>query len=210
MAASPQQPYRHPDATTHEQIVAEMPRPHFRWRLLLAAFVLLTVAGAVVFTRPYWMPQPAPSISLRVEEVEDQIIIRWDHKSPVVRMAERGTLQITDAGRTREIALDRPEARAGSLTLVREGEDVQVRLALFPTGQPEVEEFVRFLGSPVKTRLNGQLEQAEQDKQKLSTDVNQLKQALAKESIRSKSLRESVKGLENQLKQDGTRRINLP
>ncbi|MBK5290192.1 MAG: hypothetical protein JJE04_00675 [Acidobacteriia bacterium] len=196
-----------PAALPQERIVAAIPQV----KLLLPAFVLVLVAGAAVLTKPYWMPEPAPAIALRVEEIEDQIVIRWDLKSEVVRQAERGTLQIIDAGHTREIALDALEARAGSVTLMREGEDVQVRLALFRTGQPAVEEFARFLGSPVKAELTGQLEQAEQDKQQLATDVDRLKEALQQEALRSQRLRNSVKGLEDRLRQDeGRNRPSVP
>jgi hypothetical protein len=177
--------------------LTDLPEGRFRWRLFAMVVVLLLAIAAAVMTRPYWMGESAPSLTLRLEEVEDQLIIRWDHNSKAAREADRGVLQVIDGGQTRELALDTLEARNGSLTIVRQSEDVQVKLTLYSSGNKPVQEYARFLGGPVKPK--GAAQPGEQPG--VSADIERIKQALEQEASRSERLRETVRNLEERLKQ---------
>jgi len=182
-------------------VLSDLPTGKFRWRLLVTvALMLLVIAGAVI-TRKSWMGATEPPLALRLEEVEDQLIIRWDLHSPAARQADRGALEINDGGVRHEIPLDEVQARSGSVTFIRQSEDVQVHLTLQAQGREPAREFARFLGGPVKSRLATELEQTEMEKEQLNSDVERLRQALKEETSRTQRLRGSVKNLESQLKQ---------
>ncbi len=186
---------------------AKPARASHRREILAILGLILSLAGAAAVTQPYWRRMTLPgrsseALALRIHETEGQMQVSWDRNSAPVREAVLGRVRISDSGSLREIELTSGEVRTGSLTYVRESEDVEVRLTVERAGKPEVHEIARFLGPPAPRRLEAQLEEAEQQRTRMENESKKLRTELRRESVRSRQLRDSIRILEDRLRAD--------
>jgi hypothetical protein len=157
-----------------------------------------------VLTRPLWTPDSQQAaLALRIEEAQDDLIIRWDHNAAAVRRAQRGLLSIQDGALRKNLELSAEEARRGGVTYARTGEEVQVRLTVFDEEGAPRDESARYLGPPVANREGAaaapppDMDSVEQ----LRAERDRLRQALVEQQSRATQLRRTLRQLEEQLKQ---------
>jgi proteasome lid subunit RPN8/RPN11 len=197
-AATPKQPAELPPPPSFLQQQPE--RPGFAWKLLAVVAGVLVLGGVAVVGWSIWTALPADAIALRLEEKRDQLIVRWDHNAAPVRRAQRAVLQIADgAGRT-QLDLNAEEARLGSVTYARGGEDVEVRLTLYEDGRQSAQESARFLGPPVAPSTPAEPAPIPTVAE-LREERDRLRRALRDEQARGERLRQTMRQLENQVRQ---------
>jgi hypothetical protein len=112
--------------------------------------VLLGMAAGLLAVKTGWTraapAHPSPSVSLMAYDLNGQLQIRWDWAAESILSAEGGTLQIADGATRTVIALEKQRLRRGTVSYVRIGARVDVRLALQEPGGDAYEEFTSFVG----------------------------------------------------------------
>ena len=176
------------------------PKKGFRWGLVGAVLAVAALIAAAVMLIPQLMSNQPDAAGLRVEESGALLLIRWDQTIPRVRFADGGTVEITDNGETHVIRLDAEELTAGMVTYVRQGGDVKVALRVTRNGSVSLEEFARYLGPQVPPRETT-AESAGALSSQLGADEQRVDEATRQEAVRKARLEESVRILENRLRQ---------
>ena len=134
--------------------VRPTPPKHSRAWLWWAAIILGIAAGLFVFksgilkkdwTRVF-AADPPSSFSLMAYDLNGQLQIHWDWTAVPIRSAEAGTLEIMDGTARTVVALNKPRLRGGTVSYVRTGARVDVRLSLRQPDGKVSEEFTSFLG----------------------------------------------------------------
>jgi hypothetical protein len=159
-----------------------------RGRLWMLPVVLgLLVAGLFVKER-YLAPRNQP-FSLHVYDAGESVRIEWDQNAAPIRNAHIGVIDITDGGETKRYSLADEELRAGKMSYLRRGGDLELRMTVYPVGSTALQEFAHFLdpGSAVPAPVpasNPEIDQLRHERDRLDTEVKQLKEDLRKERSR--------------------------
>jgi proteasome lid subunit RPN8/RPN11 len=163
-----------------------------RWPWLLAwilALVALTVFGLRYFVlRPTTEP-----ISLAVLEREGQLQIAWSHTARPVAQAVRGTVEISDGGDTKRLALTPADLQRGNLTYQRHSGDVEIRLIVEDEAGEKTQEASRFLGKPPEKHEEAQTNDLETKRSDIDAEVTRLRQQNAEQATRIQQLERIVK-----------------
>ena len=121
------------------------PEPVWKTRFLWFAFTLAVfgfgaIAGyeyggqiqplRVIFAEPR-RPADPYSVNLTATAQDDNILLRWDRDSDLIKAAMRGVLTITEGIASREVKLDFPELRNGTVLYHRNGPEVGFKLELY-------------------------------------------------------------------------------
>lgn len=169
-----------------------------------AALGLLALAGAGVASYLWSLDRAGKSASLKVEESDrNSLMISWDHTSPLVSGADRGTLRIVDGGIERKVPLSFALVRSGSVTYMREADDVDIRLSLFREDRLMGQESAHFVGSSPLAGSpssvvgdDGSPISIDERRLQLQTEVSRLREVLREESTKTDRLREELSLLE--------------
>lgn len=121
-----------------------------RWIWAALAALLLLLGGGLFLPGLWRKAPPAAPLSLRLIEKNGRLDIQWDAGSPIVRQAQRGTLEITDGLAEVAFPLDAKLLKLGSWSMLRQSGEVQVRLEVEAPGREPVEESAHFVGPPPK------------------------------------------------------------
>ena len=163
-----------------------------RWPWLVAwalALIALTVLGLRYFVlRPAIEP-----ISLAVLEREGQLQIGWNHTARPVALATRGTLEISDGGDTRVIALTPKDLQRGNLTYQRHSGDVEIRLSVEDEAGEKTQEASRFLGRAPGKKEDTQTKQLETTRSDIEAENARLKQQIGEQAFEIQRLNRIVK-----------------
>jgi len=159
---------------------------------LLAVLAGLGLGAAGYKTQEQWLPRllalarrapsapaeapAAPAIGLSAVDSGGQLMIRWDHNSPIVRTGTGGLLMISDGGAAPLArALEVADLQAGFLTYARQYAQVDVMLTIHRPDGTEVREVATYLGQapvlpppPVADEAQKQL-QTDLEKQAIRT-----------------------------------------
>jgi hypothetical protein len=122
-------------------------RPRRKWPWLVAwvAVILILAAGGW----RWWMLSAAPEpITLAVVERDGQLQVQWNHSAKLVSEAARGSLEISDGGESKTMALSREMLASGNFTYVRKTGDVEVRMTVETPDGARWQEASRYLGRP--------------------------------------------------------------
>ena len=176
------------------------PKRRFRWGLVGVLIGIAALIAAAVLLIPQLMSTQPDAAGLRVEESGPLLLIRWDQTIPRVRFADGAVVEITDAGAPQSIRLDREELTSGMLTYVRQTGDVKVALRVTRNGSVALEEFARYLGPPVPPR-EALVDSGAQLNSQMGADEQRVDEALRQEAARKAQIEESVRILENRLRQ---------
>jgi hypothetical protein len=110
------------------------------------AAVVLALAG---LGWRYWMQSMVPEpITLAVLEHDGQLRVEWNHSAKLVREALRGSLELSDGGESKTIALSKEMLASGNFTYVRKSGDVEVRMTVETPDGARWQEASRYLGRP--------------------------------------------------------------
>ena len=181
-------------------LLKQTPSGGFPWRVLAVMVVIFALAATAVATRSLWMPATGGSLALRLEEAQNQIVIRWDHGSPAVLRAQKAVIEIDDGSLHKRLNLTQEEIRRGTVSYVRSGGEVDVRLVLLENDRPVQQESARLVGPSVAAPAAAP-PPAPPDPEALRAERESLRAELREERARSEKLRQSVRDLERRLRQ---------
>ena len=139
--------------------------------------------------------------ALKVEEADQSLQISWDKSSSAVASADRAVLRIVDGSTVRTVPLSKSAVRNGSVTYMRQADDVEVRLTLFEGNQAGTQMFARYVGasgsSPAAAASNAAATgMPSPQRLRLQADVARLREALRTEADRADRLNEELSLLE--------------
>jgi hypothetical protein len=154
------------------------------WLWIVPVIGGLIVAGFLIKER--YLARGIQPFSFHVFDAGQTVQIEWDQNSASIRNAHLGVIDITDGGETRRYSLADNELHAGRMSYLRRGGDLELRMTVYPVGSTAVQEFAHFLdpGSLAPPAPPPEVEQLRQERDRLETQVQQLKQDLLKEQTR--------------------------
>lgn len=147
----------------------------------------LALVGWMVMS--LWQTKPVTA-SLKLEEVDGQLEVRWDHGSRAVRNADRGIVTIQDGSQRRGIDLTGEDVRRGTVFYTRRAEDLQVRLELYKGDEVVLQEMARFVGQAIPARNHNR----GGGRNRAREEAGQLKVRIADEIKRGKELEKKLEG----------------
>ncbi len=126
------------------------------WLLVPGFLAIGAVAGFVGYrnldnTRASASAEPALPLRLSVSERSNQLDVTWDRNAPAVATAKRGVLSISDGSKKRDLELSGAQLRNGRVLYSRLSGDVNLRLEVFPEGQPSVTESIRVVSTEAQS-----------------------------------------------------------
>jgi hypothetical protein len=127
----------------------------WRWLLVPGFLVLAGVTGFVAYrnldsakaSAVMTAADPALPLKLSVSERKSQLDVTWDRNAQAVTRANRGVLSISDGTKRRDLELSGTQLRNGRVLYSRLSGDVNLRLEVFPVGQPSVVESIRIIST---------------------------------------------------------------
>jgi hypothetical protein len=190
-----------PEEPIQSEMSTEPPAaPRSRWRAFapLAAIAAIVIVAILVFR--FLAGEPGPPLTLRIEEVQEQLIIQWNPSAAVVQAAENAELAIVDGSEQQVVELSAAEVRNGAITYARTSGDVNLRLTLMQEGRPLAEESVRYVGQPAEARETPAPSEPDGEAQLLLKARDDLRAEIQKEENRRKTLEGAIRALENRLR----------
>ena len=166
-----------------------------------AALALFVVTALATGFHLWRTSQSAQAASLKVEELDQSLLISWDNTASSVATAERAVLRIVDGSTVRTVPLSMTAVRSGAVTYMRQADDVEVRLTLFHNDKPGAQVFARYVGASgsapaANTTAGNAGPPPSLERLQLQSDVTRLREALRTESDRAARLREELALLE--------------
>jgi proteasome lid subunit RPN8/RPN11 len=216
-----------PAEPASEALPADLPLPNFlappaqrksRWFVVtgLAITIGLAIAAAAYQTRYLWLPglmaaiRPAPelSIGLNAIDIDGQLQIQWDGNSSAVRQATDAILEIDDGPVPRDIQLDARRLKAGTITYGRQGERVDIKLAIrLPNGQ-QARGATSFLGKLPERKPPPEDPEIRKQRDQLAQEAAKLRSDLAAEVARTRKLAQSLDQVKKVLQEQQRKRLD--
>jgi proteasome lid subunit RPN8/RPN11 len=182
-------------------------------RIVLAIAIALAVAAAGYKTWRVWLPglvaaiRPLHSIGLNATDSDGQLRIQWDGNSPAMRQAANAILEIDDGPVCREIQLDARQLNAGSFTYGRQGERVDIHLAIHLPGGQTVQATASFLGKLPERKPPPEDPEIRRERDALAREAAKLKSDLAAEVARTRDLEKSLDEVKHVLREQQRKRM---
>jgi proteasome lid subunit RPN8/RPN11 len=160
-----------------------------RRAIWLVAVLLLALAGGAGVEAYYRYIASQPPLALWVVDVGGQLLIEWDRTAKPIREAQSARLEILDGNQRRDIQMDGERLREGSVDYVRQSEVVDVRLRVNPPGSRAVQEFVRFVGPPVRRAAPPAEGELVRERDALKAEVDKLRAEVKRRDAQSRRAR---------------------
>jgi hypothetical protein len=159
----------------------ERPRAPRGWLWTLPVILGLIVAGFLIKER--YLPPGNQPFSFHVFDAGETVQIEWDQNAAPIRKAHLGVIDVKDSGETKRYPLADDELHSGKMSYVRRGGDLELRMTVYPVGSTAVQEFAHFLdpGPVTPPAPSAEVEQLRQERDRLETEVKQLKEDLRKQ-----------------------------
>jgi hypothetical protein len=180
-----------PIATTAEpRPLARVEPPLFRsiertkaprgWLWTLPVILGMIVAGFLI--KEKYLASGNQPFSFHVFDAGETVQIEWDQNAAPIRKAHLGVIDVKDSGETKRYPLADDELHSGKMSYVRRGGDLELRMTVYPVGLNPVQEFAHFLdpGPATPPAPPAEVEQLRQERDRLETEVKQLKEDLRK------------------------------
>jgi hypothetical protein len=78
------------------------------------------------------------SLGLTVNKEGTNLSVKWDREAPAIKAAQKGVLEIEDAGYTKPVDLDAAQLRNGSILFTNSSRTVRFRLIVYPQARVSV------------------------------------------------------------------------
>jgi hypothetical protein len=78
------------------------------------------------------------SLGLTVSKEGTNLSVKWDREAPAIRAAQKGMLEIEDAGYTKPVELDAAQLRNGNILFTNSSKTVRFRLIVYPQARVSV------------------------------------------------------------------------
>lgn len=167
----------------------EVAPPRLPWgRIALVIVLLAVVAGAGWTVNAYWPKGPPPEVTLRVSDSNAHLRIEWDRGARAIREAQSASLEIVDGMARANLELDGEQLHTGSVTYVRQGDNVSLKLVLHQPGENPVEATALFLGPPVAPKPDDEAQELED-----------LRAQLSEQTKKNQALQQTVRALQRKL-----------
>jgi hypothetical protein len=124
--------------------------------------------------------------------------LEWDANAGAVRDGQRGELDVTDGGKTSQIALSSDQLHAGKMTYLAQSGDVGFDLAVYPASGAALHESTRLVAAAPNDPQPA-LAATKVDDSQRQAQVRRLTEDLRKERARADQLQNLVRILENRL-----------
>jgi proteasome lid subunit RPN8/RPN11 len=168
--------------------------------LAIAIAIGLACAAAGYLTRDLWLPHLtagtslAPRLSIGIDAIDSdgQLQIQWDRNSPAVRQGASAILEIDDGPVRQQIQLDAPRLGAGAYSYARQGERVDIKLAIYLPFGRQARGAATFLGKLPTRRPPPEDPEIRQQRDALAQEAAKLKSDLAAEVARTRKLEKSL------------------
>jgi proteasome lid subunit RPN8/RPN11 len=167
------------------------PRASRKWVWLLLV-LCLAMAAAGYTARAFWWRSSEPTLSLRVMDLDGQLLVGWDRASAPVQQATRGTFEIHDGSEKQTVEMDGDRLREGSLTYARRSERVDVRFRVERPGSRPAEEFIRFLGQPPPAKPAVEHAETIRQRDELQAQVEKMRADLARRNAQIRRLQQRL------------------
>jgi proteasome lid subunit RPN8/RPN11 len=145
-----------------------------KWLWPVAAIVLALGGGASVEAYLRYITPQEP-LRLWVSDMGGQLLIDWDRASKTIREARSARIEILDGNEHRDIEMEGDRLREGSLDYVRNAEIVDVRLIVNPQSGKPAQEFIRFVGQPVRRPSAAVESEAIRQRDELQAELDKLR-----------------------------------
>ena len=206
------------------QFLQIKPERSWRWLKIVAALALGAGLGSAAFeTRQMWLPpvletvspmmarirpglpkEATPTVALGAADDNGQLRIHWDGKSPAIRKAGQGVLEIADGqAPVQSIPLDRTHLEAGAFTYSRQAERVEVRLVV----GDQVKEIASFLGKLPEHKLPPEDPAVRKERDDLRQQAAKLKGDLESQAAKTRKLEKALNDVKDQLAKESQRRM---
>ncbi len=154
------------------------------WLWTLPLVLGLIVAGFLFKER--YLAVLNQAFFFHVYEAGDTVQIEWDKNAAPIRNSHLAAIDIKDSGETKRYALADQELRLGKMPYKRQGGELEIRMTVYPVGFSPVQEFAHFLdpgavAPPPPPAPPPEVEQLRQERDRLASEVKQLKESLRKE-----------------------------
>lgn len=120
------------------------PRSSFSWAWVFFSVLLLLLGVAVGFeTSVSFGSKPAEAgyaLSMSVSKANDNLNVRWDPQSPVIRASAHAVMEIEEQGITKPVPLDGGQLQAGLLIYRYATNSVRFKLTVYPKATLSVSE----------------------------------------------------------------------
>lgn len=172
---------------------------------VLAGFERLKGTPASAAAAPVLPPAPA-AIGLSVIDTDGQLQVHWDRLSSPVRTGSHAVLEVVDSGAAPQaLTLDEAHLESGIFTYARQGERVDVALAIDQPNGKRVRESTTFLG-----RLPDKPEDAsvfKRQRDDLARQNTQLQADIRTAAERARKAEKALADLQTEIKQQQRRRL---
>jgi len=191
-----------PERATHSEPQLQ-PLPSFthlepgrsrKWLWPVAAIVLALGGGASVEAYLRYITPQEP-LRLWVSDMGGQLLIDWDRASKTIREARSARIEILDGKDRRDIDMEGDRLREGSLDYVRNAEIVDVRLIVTPKSGKPAQEFIRFVGQPVRRPSAAVESEAIRQRDELQAQLDKLRADVKKRDARARRAKNAAKPL---------------
>jgi hypothetical protein len=78
------------------------------------------------------------SLGLTVSKEGSNLSVKWDREAPAIKAAQKGVLEIEDAGYTKPVDLDAAQLRNGNILFTNSSKTVRFRLIVYPQARVSV------------------------------------------------------------------------
>jgi hypothetical protein len=196
------------------------PSSRERWPWTMALSVALLIIGLLL--KDKYLSPSDQSFPLRVYDTGDSVRVEWDSNSALIRSARLAVLDVKDGTEKKRVALTDEQLHHGNMTYVRNSEDLELRMIVFPEKQAGYQQFVRLVSA--QAAIPAKLQTKEQaipptssfdpirppaERDQLDDQVQQLRKELGKQTARADQLQEVIRILQNRIAVEAARNSSL-
>jgi len=169
-----------------------------RWLWAIPIALALGIGGWLLYQ--HQKPEESSPVAFRISSLIGRTVqLEWDSNSRAIRDANRGEIDITDGGKSSQVALSSDQLRSGKMTYVAQSSDAGFDLVVYPAKGAPVHETTRLIAPAFSAPLEPAPSSPSTQDGALQKRVQQLTEDLRRERARADQLQNLNRILENRL-----------